>query len=307
MPLWLSGDVDGLLRGCRSIQVRLPQRTGRTAAEAAQRDASVFAKLMMVGNIKAAIRYVCEQASSKGVLSISQTMDLPGSDQPITVGEVLEQKHPAAAPASFGSVLFGPVVDFQPVVFDRLDATVVRQAALRSRGAAGPSGVDAAGWRRLCCSFGRESTALCTAIAAVCRRMSCCYLDPNTLEAFTACRLIPLDKNPGVHPIGIGEMLRRLVSKCVLPVAHDEVTHACGTMELCAGQCAGAEAAIHAVSDLFNRDDTEAALFVDASNAFNSQNRSATMHNVRILCPTLSIFVINVYRMPSRLLVSGGG
>ena len=179
LPLWQSGDVDGLLRECRSIQVRLPQRTGRTAAEAAQRDASVFAKLMMVGNIKAAIRYVCEQASSKGVLSISQTMDLPGSDQPITVGEVLKQKHPAAAPASFGSVLFGPVVDFQPVVFDRLDATVVRQAALRSRGAAGPSGVDAAGWRQLCCSFGQESTALCTAIAAVCRRMSCCYLTPT--------------------------------------------------------------------------------------------------------------------------------
>ena len=132
-------------------------------------------------------------------------------------------------------------------------------------------------------------------------------LDPNTLEAFTACRLIPLDKNPGVRPIGIGEMLRRLVSKCVLTVAHDEVTRMCGTMELCAGQCAGAEAAIHAVSDLFNRDDTEAALFVDASNVFNSLNRSATMHNVRILCPTLSIFVINVYRMPSRLLVSGGG
>ena len=58
LPLWQSGDVDGLLRECRSIQVRLPQRTGRTAAEAAQRDASVFAKLMMVGNIKAAIRYV---------------------------------------------------------------------------------------------------------------------------------------------------------------------------------------------------------------------------------------------------------
>ena len=104
--------------------------------------------------------------------------------------------------------------------------------------------------------------------------------DPNTLEAFTACRLIPLDKNPGVHPIGIGEMLRRLVSKCVLTVAHDEMTRVCGTMELCAGQCAGAEAAIHAVSDLFNRDDTEAALFVDASNAFNSLNRAQCLHFV---------------------------
>ncbi len=309
LPLWRAGEVDVLLRECRSIRARLPDRSISTLANDidAQRDASVFAKLVMLGNVKAAIRYVSEQASKKGVLSISQTLSLPNSEEVVTVGEILKQKHPAASTANFGSVLFGPVADFQPVIFERLDASVVKQAALRSQGAAGPSGVDASGWKRMCCSFGRESTSLCTAVAAVGRRLSCSYVDPSALEAFTACRLIPLDKDPGVRPIGIGEMLRRLVSKSVLAIVREEVSRVCGTMELCAGQSAGAEAAIHAVSDLFNQDDTEAALFVDASNAFNSLNRSATMHNVRILCPSLSIFLINIYRMPSRLFVTNGG
>ena len=35
----------------------------------------------------------------------------------------------------------------------------------------------------------------------------------TNLEAHTACRLIPLDKKPGVRPIGVGEVLRRIIEK----------------------------------------------------------------------------------------------
>ena len=37
----------------------------------------------------------------------------------------------------------------------------------------------------------------------------------TSLEAFLACRLIPLDKNPGLRPIGIGKVLRRIAGKVV--------------------------------------------------------------------------------------------
>ena len=41
-------------------------------------------------------------------------------------------------------------------------------------------------------------------------------LPSETLEAYNACRLIPLDKNPGVKPIGEGEVLRRMIGRSIL-------------------------------------------------------------------------------------------
>ena len=38
---------------------------------------------------------------------------------------------------------------------------------------------------------------------------------PSLIEAFTSCRLIPLDKDPAIRPIGVGEVLRRIVGKTV--------------------------------------------------------------------------------------------
>lgn len=45
---------------------------------------------------------------------------------------------------------------------------------------------------------------------------------------------------------------------------------AAGPMQTCAGHVAGSEAVVHAMRDLFSTADFEAALLVDASNAFNS-------------------------------------
>ena len=41
-------------------------------------------------------------------------------------------------------------------------------------------------------------------------------VDLKELMAFVACRLIPLDKKPGVRPIGIGDVSRRIIAKAVL-------------------------------------------------------------------------------------------
>ena len=41
-----------------------------------------------------------------------------------------------------------------------------------------------------------------------------------------ASLLIALDESPGVSPIAIGEVLRRLIAKCVLSVANGEAQKA---------------------------------------------------------------------------------
>lgn len=38
-------------------------------------------------------------------------------------------------------------------------------------------------------------------------------------ETFLACRLIPLNKKPGVRPIGIGQVSRRTLGKAVMKLS----------------------------------------------------------------------------------------
>ena len=76
---------------------------------------------------------------------------------------------------------------------------------------------------------------------------------------------------------------------------------AAGSLQLCAGQEAGIEAAVHAMQSMMQEDDTEGVLLVDASNAFNSVNRLAMLHNVQLVCPTLGTIAINLYRTSSEL------
>ena len=58
--------------------------------------------------------------------------------------------------------------------------------------------------------------------------------------------------------------------------------------------------------ELYDDKECEAVLLVDASNAFNTLNREAMMHNTDILCPTLTTFVQNTYRQPAHLILSDG-
>ena len=49
------------------------------------------------------------------------------------------------------------------------------------------------------------------------------YFDPSDLVAYIACRLIPFYKNPGVHPISVGEVLQRIVGKAVMRIARQDL------------------------------------------------------------------------------------
>ena len=105
---------------------------------------------------------------------------------------------------------------FDPILFDSLDACVIKRAAFHTHDAAGPSGVDAFAWQRLCSSFGDASEGLCNSLASVAHCLATSEIDPTFLAPFVACRLIPMDKNPGVHPIDIGDIPQRILAKAIL-------------------------------------------------------------------------------------------
>ena len=56
---------------------------------------------------------------------------------------------------------------------------------------------------------------------------------------------------------------------------------------------------------IYEDETCEAVLVVDASNAFNSINRNAFLHNVTIICLAIVIYVKNCYSLHSRLFIIG--
>ena len=88
---------------------------------------------------------------------------------------------------------------------------LIKNTCRRARGAPGPSGLDAEAWKRMITCFKRSSNRLCAALASAAQ---CLYSEDLTdadMSAFTAARLIPLDKNPEVRPMAVGEVFRRVI------------------------------------------------------------------------------------------------
>lgn len=297
---WKNGDISDLLYEGRTIQQRLPER--KQVDE--EKFAKVFTSLMFRGKVRDAIRWLNKQAA--GVLSLEDQVQEKDCEK--LVRDILREKHPASEPAHQDAILTHEYVDcsdVHPVIFDSIDALAIKQAALRVNGAAGPSGADAQAWKRFTTSFGAASDDLCSSLACMARRIATTNVDPEGLTAYTACRLIALNKNPGVRPIGVGETPRRIIGKAILKVIKPDILKATGNLQLCAGQEAGVEAAVHAVRILFQDESTDAALLVDASNAFNRLNRQVALRNFPTICPALATIATNLYREDSNLFIDG--
>ena len=102
-------------------------------------------------------------------------------------------------------------------MYDLIDQEMIYNSASKTKGSAGPSGMDSELYRRILCSKNckTEGKILREEIDVFTRNLLKKSYHPFFLEAFTSCRLIPLDKNPGIRQMGVGEVLRRIVGKTV--------------------------------------------------------------------------------------------
>ena len=300
LTLWSEGDISTLLSEGRTIQDRLRFNISHPKPRDMIKS---FSDLMLRGKVRDALRLL-SKSEDGGLLSLA---DAISSDSNLTVYDVLESKHPPAQPPCADSLVCSDpnASQVHPVIFERIDADSIRRAVLRTFGAGGPSRMDAYAWRRLCTSFGKASNDLCHSLALVAKRVCSSHVHPEGLKPLLACRLIALDKNPGVRPIGICEVPRRIIAKATLSVIRCDVMEAVGPLQLCGGQIAGIEAAVHAVRSMFQSDECQGVLLVDASNAFNSLNRSTALLNIQNICPPISTILCNCYRSPSDLYVDG--
>ena len=116
---------------------------------------------------------------------------------------------------------------------------------------------------------------------------------------------MPLDKNVCVKRISMGEILRRIVGKCIGLVLKEDVKLAAGPPQTASRLEPGAEAAIHSMRCMFEDDRTDAVILVDARSAFNSLNCQAALHNIRVMCPQIATILVNTYHRPARFITLG--
>ena len=116
------------------------------------------------------------------------------------------------------------------------------------------------------------------------------------IRALMANRLMALDKCPGVRPVEIGEIWRRLFPRYLLKVVGAEAKEACGSDQLRAGLEADIEGAVRAVRVMWNgteKNEEWGFLLVDAANAFNAENMTDILQTVCQIWPVGGRFLFN--------------
>ena len=163
-----NGDIDQLLHEGRTIQRQLacgPNKTSSSDGKVVQQ----FFKLMMEGKVKSALRLITDQERGD-LLPLDSVVSSDGSNTK-TVCDILLEKHPSAQLLCPSAICEPSDAIQKPhsVRFNRIDGPFIRDTVLRMDGAAGPSGIDVAGWKRLCTSF-RSHRLTCVMPSPLLRR-----------------------------------------------------------------------------------------------------------------------------------------
>jgi hypothetical protein len=296
---WEAGNYEKLVTAAETaIRDFTSTRTGTASPEDR---AKAFHQKVIQECVGSAVK-ILDNRDTGGVLSPSDTDELSGK----SVLEVLRDKHPEAQHPDLDDF---PDYDSEEPPEQhaiRILPEDVEKAARTLSGAAGPGGVLGVSLKAALLDFGQASSNLATAFARLNRWLANCSPPWAAIRALMEGRLIALDKQPGVRPIGIKDSACRLMSKVMVELTKEEAAKACGTDQLCAGLEAGCEAACHwATMDWDKLCDTAdfGSLLIDAKNAFNEVNRYLALWNIRHLWPSASRYMHNLYKHQSTLLV----
>ena len=197
IKLWDEDNIEGLLHELMTIQQRLrSDKEGMKIAKISLK----FKNLMSKENVNKALKLLTDNMHSR-ILSLNKK-----------TLELLVQKYPERREPSPDALIQELTRPIHPVAYDGIDESVIMKASMWTKGESGPSGLDAVGWHRILtsCAFGTATWELRKTFAQLIKELCAEGLEsPSSLESFVACTLIPLDKKPGLRPIGVGEVLWR--------------------------------------------------------------------------------------------------
>jgi hypothetical protein len=129
---------------------------------------------------------------------------------------------------------FVPYGDIPEPVSVEITGDVIEDVTSRLSGDTGPGGTDATDLKNWFLRFGADSEFLRDSLAGLAKWLANEHPPWAAYSALMACRLVALDKSPGGRPVGIGEVYRRLMAKCLLKVVGHQATDAAVNLNLCA-------------------------------------------------------------------------
>lgn len=211
--------------------------------------ARLFVKLMFEGNTKVALCLPSEQNKGGwglGVFHLHVYDPIETGNGERKVRNILGNKHHLSQPVHPDTIIDDDLPDIYSVLFG------CHHDALDTRGAAGPSVLDALGWRRLCTRTSSKLPLLqlCYSLALAAIHLYMKLADPTNIVPLVASCLIALDKNHCICPIGYGQTY--------FCQSHLNQTSSGKFYKkwLCAGQTAGIEAVVHAIRAFFQSKET---------------------------------------------------
>ena len=123
----------------------------------------------------------------------------------------------------------------------------VMWVAFKLAGAAGALGSEAIELSNLILHFGCALEEFRVVVADLVDWMAKSSPARATYRALIVCSLVAVDKHPGLHPVGIGEMLRQAIAKLIMSLVGGQANTACRSLQLCVGLESGIDRATHAV------------------------------------------------------------
>ena len=225
---------------------------------------------------------VINALTSKGLASLS----------PAILQEMLN-KHPQAPPPSVP-------LDPAPQSVNLSEAILFKGVRSFPNGSSpGPSGLCPSHLREavMCPSPDGANFAL-SALTRFTNLLAAGQAPPSVLPHLCGATLLASPKEKGGHrPIAVGEVLRRLTSKCLAMVCRSLAFSSLTPLQLGVGVKGGCEVIVHAVSNLLSSSSPSSCwtLMLDFTNAFNSVNREAMFVQIRQRIPSIAAWMESCY------------
>jgi len=240
---WKEGKIAGLVQDLVN-QALQRVGAGRPTVDPEKKN-RVFNSTVLNGQIRKGVRNLTDRGGGGVLLPDDKCTK---TNQPVF--EVLEEKHPEMEMPDLANETTACFEEYDKVPAHlplQVVAEDVEKLSNKLSGSAGPSSQDAAHLTDMLTRHGKASYELREEISAWAEWMGNTFPPFAAYRALLTRRLVALDKQPGVRPVGIGEILYRMIAKLVLTKARPDTKAACGSTQLCAGLEAGLDAALHAI------------------------------------------------------------